>query len=715
MQYSNENENKSIICAKGIESHPPANITWTYPNGTSVKNNGRYFLKNKPDIELTIANMSSSDNGTWRCTILVQNGDHVIGKKEILIDHIVYNTIDATDPHTKIIKIIIITIILGLVMAYYAARLTIRKASKPTVSSVSQECAAGARSETTVVQPHTTDKIITKPDTDKVAHKSIAETSEEISTQSLAELLKKQSTKTITKDTEPDIYHPKFTVFDDKISKIIVADSPSELVNESQAPIDERILMLVGATGAGKSTLINGIVNYIMGVKWQNKFRFKLIFDGERKSQAHSQTSKITMYSFPTSCLPYTLTVIDTPGFGDTRGIENDKAIMEQIKMLFSCGGPNSIDQIHGVGFVIQASSPRLTPTMKYTFDSILSIFGKNIVSNIFLLITFTDSETPPVLSAVKEADIPYHAYFRFNNSALYSNQSDDEFSEMFWNLGNTSFEHFFSEFKNVEPHSLNLTRENLSNRQQLETISEGLKMQIRVVIAKIDMLRQKRRILRKREAEILQNQHFSYELTITKQRQVKLQSGVFVTNCRQCDFTCHFPCPISKDQEKYRCKVMDGGGPDSAHCTVCPGNCQWSQHVNASHRFVTYYEVETQTSDDLKKNLSEAISGKNQIESMISDIEEELNMLQGVIMGMVCEAKRSLERLQEIALRPNPLSEIEYINVLIKAENSEKSPGFTERIKAFEMIKDIIKKQGAVASEKKMDSVWWKNIMTRK
>ena len=111
-----------------------------------------------------------------------------------------------------------------------------------------------------------------------------------------------------------------------------------------------------------------------------------------------------------------------------------------------------------------------------------------------------------------------------------------------------------------------------------------------------------------------------------------------------------------------------------------------------------------------------DAIEGKSQVESMIIDIENELKMLQNVIVGMVSEAKRSLECLQEIALKPNPLSETEYIDLLIKAENSEKSPGFTERIKAFEVIKEIIEKnQGAVASGKKIDSIWWKNILSRK
>ena len=82
--------------------------------------------------------------------------------------------------------------------------------------------------------------------------------------------------------------------------------------------------MLVGATGAGKSTLINGMVNYILGVDWEDDFRFKLIADEGGTSQAHSQTKTITAYTIPHqqgSPFEHTLTIVDTPGFGDTKGL----------------------------------------------------------------------------------------------------------------------------------------------------------------------------------------------------------------------------------------------------------------------------------------------------------------------------------------------------------------------------------------------------------
>ncbi|XP_022109329.1 stonustoxin subunit beta-like [Acanthaster planci] len=188
-----------------------------------------------------------------------------------------------------------------------------------------------------------------------------------------------------------------------------------------------KVIMVVGATGAGKSTLINGMINYILKVDWKDGFRFKIVDQrGEGpESQAHSQTqiiSAYTVYENKHLNVPYTLTIIDTPGFGDTRGIERDRAIVDQIRDFFSLSEAHKVDHIDAIGFVAQSSQARLTHTQRYVFDSILSVFGKDISSNILLLVTFCDGQKPPVVDAVKEADIPCsNSMFKFNNSALFA------------------------------------------------------------------------------------------------------------------------------------------------------------------------------------------------------------------------------------------------------------------------------------------------------
>lgn len=47
--------------------------------------------------------------------------------------------------------------------------------------------------------------------------------------------------------------------------------------------------MLVGSTGSGKSTLVDGIANYITGVSFEDSFRFKMVTLEDDEKKTHNQ------------------------------------------------------------------------------------------------------------------------------------------------------------------------------------------------------------------------------------------------------------------------------------------------------------------------------------------------------------------------------------------------------------------------------------------
>eukprot|EP01084_Bolivina_argentea_P041811 77184_1 len=59
---------------------------------------------------------------------------------------------------------------------------------------------------------------------------------------------------------------------------------------------NHKIILVCGKTGAGKTTLINSMMNYIYGVKIDDTFRMKLI-EEEKKSEAYSHTDHISSYT----------------------------------------------------------------------------------------------------------------------------------------------------------------------------------------------------------------------------------------------------------------------------------------------------------------------------------------------------------------------------------------------------------------------------------
>ncbi|XP_058483099.1 uncharacterized protein LOC131458226 [Solea solea] len=516
----------------------------------------------------------------------------------------------------------------------------------------------------------------------------------------LAEYLKHKSK--ILESNSPSLYKLPLTEEDMDIEGCRRFNFGKETMRQN------RTIMLLGATGSGKSTLINGIINYIVGVEWKDDFRFKLVVEDQSRSQAESQTSEVSVYKVNYQegfKIPYSLTMVDTPGFGDTRGIGRDKDITEQVRKLFTSA--EGVKEIDAVCFVTQASLARLTATQRYVFDSVLSIFGKDVAENIEMLVTFADGKQPPVLEAINISGLPcpkndlgLPVHFKFNNSALFadnrclrgetcdedSDDDDDNFDEMFWKMGAKSMERFFTALGKITTRSLQMTQEVLKERKRLETAVEGLQPQVKAGLAKLEQIRTTKEKIKDQETTMSSNENFQIEVEIIKPVKEELtKSGEFITNCQKCSITCHYPCGIAEDSKKDRCTAMDQTGM----CMVCPGKCIWSVHFNQRYRWEYVKVTEKKTLKEIKEKYEQASHEKITTQKLIERQEEEIVGLQDMIIALVEQSASSINRLQEIALKPNPLTIPEYIDMLIDGEMTEAKEGYQARVHSLESMRE--------------------------
>ncbi|XP_042615210.1 uncharacterized protein LOC122145521 [Cyprinus carpio] len=183
-----------------------------------------------------------------------------------------------------------------------------------------------------------------------------------------------------------------------------------------------KIVLLVQERDVGKATLINSMVNYLLGVKFEEEEWYEITEEEEARHQSESQTSEITMYEVFHVKSPISLTIIDTPGYGDTRGLDKDLEVAENLATLFQ--SKDGVCEVDAVCFVIQASKNRLSDRQHYIISSVLSLFGRDIVNNIVILITHSDGLPPTnILGAINKAKIPCRrdksgqpVHFLFNN-----------------------------------------------------------------------------------------------------------------------------------------------------------------------------------------------------------------------------------------------------------------------------------------------------------
>ena len=316
---------------------------------------------------------------------------------------------------------------------------------------------------------------------------------------------------------------------------------------------------------------------------------------------------------------------------------------------------------------------------------------------------TFADGQLPPVLAAIKNADIPCLKYFKFNNSALFVNSSNTEvleasnFDKMFWDMGYSSFELFFKSFERIQTKSLTMTRQVLTERQQLEVAVIGFQDQVKIGLSKLKQMQEEERILLKHKADVEANKNFTYTIDEEIAEKIKIENE-FVTNCLKCNYTCHYPCGIRHDEQKHGCAAMKGSG-ESAYCGVCPGGCGWREHYNKNYRIITTMKTVTKTAKDLKIKYNVAEAGKKAVENMVKNIEEALEYVHDEILKKVKITQQCLQRLDEIALKPNPLTEIQYIELLIKSEEREANDGYQDRVAFYKDALDQAKVMAGVQS----------------
>ena len=108
--------------------------------------------------------------------------------------------------------------------------------------------------------------------------------------------------------------------------------------------------------------------------------------------------------------------------------------------------------------------------------------------------------------------------------------------------------------------------------------------------------------------------------------------------------------------------------------------NVEYAQVITIGNSMSTthimYEEEEERTQEDLKQKYAKGVAGKTHVQATINNMEACLVELDESVMQIILQVRTSLQRLDGIALKPNPLTEVEYIDLLVESDKQEANIG---------------------------------------
>ena len=444
-----------------------------------------------------------------------------------------------------------------------------------------------------------------------------------------------------------------------------------------------KVILLIGQTGCGKTTLINLLINTLLGTKYNDDYRYKIIIEEKHKDESKSNTKGIHFYNIKVEGYGFPIKIIDTQGFGDTGGVDEDNLILEKIKDTF-----NSIKYINCICFVVKESDFRLGSSQKYIYKSILDIFAKDVRKNFVLMLTNShfeeEPENIPVLKTLNLEEsffntvIPYLQapyYFQFENGSLYLNNKK-KINEMYFKESVNNMSNFLGKLKNLgaiqTENSLKVCIERLRQR----ILCKNLFNKRELLINKKKVIEENEMLLRESKLRIIEDPNIeiiTYELECKKRT---LQDGKYNTVCHNCENNCHENCKDTRffgyDLFKYWCVCFSKTG----HCKICKNNCFLDKHEYVNYEY--YFEkkkLRLSLDQIFQKKCEKNHTEKNAIDkynAIIKKNNEEMEEIEKDASEMLEKLYKSLETLNDLALnQQNYQLCIKILDDLIKQEES--------------------------------------------
>ena len=506
------------------------------------------------------------------------------------------------------------------------------------------------------------------------------------------------------------------------------------------------IILFAGKTGSGKTTAINAFVNIVKGIKLGDLKRYKLIEEKPKaQGQAESQTDGIHLY-YLKDYENNPLIIIDSQGYGDTRGHTKDLEINKAFEYVFS----HIIDHINIVCLTMNARDNRLDPLTKYIYSSVTALFADDISDNFIVLATNADpfklKEPQIIQSILKSEDAKFLQiknesekiwWYTFDSLTIFENAQDKVTKHSFKHL-----QKFYNDtIKQSVPKDIKKSAEILTERNKLLNDANQIENQCKKIINDQEKLEKEEtnllnkktesesykndeqkfydvlnnstkedqiKIIKNREKSIKDNENSLRNETVDDSKWELVSSSELNTHCnlQDCHQNCHLNCNCYKTFESCityywsgwktgtnTCKNKDCGHQKRYHTKE---NKKW-EYIQRNKPKYTEEEIkikidaEKKDLEPLRKALQNILNGEKQNLKDLEKNSEKIKNCEKEIREYekkIDDIKDNLKKSQKDLLLN--LAKLRKINEKIKKFALNKSHAGTENDYINNLIKQI-------------------------
>ena len=498
----------------------------------------------------------------------------------------------------------------------------------------------------------------------------------------------------------------------------VSSKSPGKCVS---SPDDVNILLL-GATGVGKTTFINAFANYLgyntlndaIGGELQAPITASFVYmdeddqnlteheirignpDDEEQGADSGESCTRVCRSFVFEISGKKLRLIDTPGVGDTRGVDHETRNFDHILRYIT-----QYEHLNGICILLKPAETRLNIYIRYCFKELLRHLNVSAKDNIMFVFTsarttfFRPGDTVllvrKMIAEVREkfdVEIPFHREntFMFDNEsfrflAAYKQglqfllKDKDDYSNS-WKKSVEEFSRLVTRICQCDLHAIQDT-------QSLNEVQILIQKLSRPIAEIATLIQENIHLAQQYKQKLLNNQTQNMSGRIPQKigRFIPLKERLTVCVNEKCTeiitadgeqrinykSNCHVDCSVHRVVQECighpiikQCRALRKTG----FCRKC--GCEWTKHMHITYRYER--NLTNVSLDDLETKQTPQSIGVL-IDKRVADLRKEEATIRKTCVKLTLFLKAN-------AIIPFNDDMLEYLNHFIKEEKQKQGEG---------------------------------------